>query len=285
MAALVSALTIPAFAASDAARQLAFARLHGAEAVVQPVVERMSADLTAALALPAQEAGAFLTARTAATLADFPGMPSGFRAMLGAGLRAAGMLTNVFHVRTVLVWTHSSLIEASLPWADEGPGIFGRLARAINRRALLPNFDHEAKLAVLRAGLIDLPEHTAILPSALHAAALDALEGSAGDGVPAAAVLVISRGVGALVVEQPESGRNAFLRVGLVATGENTTPAFARATLVRFASIGAGCNPMPEVDRARLKTALGVAAAMDDDAAAVAVLRGAFELMLAANPS
>ncbi len=274
---------VAAQAGAEASRVAAFRTLHGLSAGDPALLERLAADLQTSMNLPPGEGGPFLLGATQATLAAFPDMPEGYAALLGGASRGAADLENPHRMKSVLTWSYMAILGAPDPWAGAGPELFARLVRACNQRAHLPNMTYAERLLVLRGGLSDLSERTGVLPSPLHGLALANLEGCATSCEPAVAFQVVTRGAAALVVHEAEDGRSVYLKTGLAASGENTPVGLARQTMVRFASAGADSDHMPDVDRARLRTALHVSAAMDDDAQANQVLRTAFEMMLLAT--
>ena len=265
----------------DAQRRVSFHRLHQASFDQDALVERLASDLDATREMDADEAAPVLTAAVEAALADFPDMPVGYRALLDGARVVAPRFEKSWRVRAVLAQVMSRIVEAPDAFAGPADEAFPRVLRVTMRRFSLPVFDHAAALLAIEASLADLASRDDLLPSSLHGLALSnlAMVAAESDAHPAAIRLAVVRGTSSLGPEFPEAGRLAYLRAALVTTGGNAPVPLSHLALEFFAGHAEG-SELPEADQLRLLDALGEAADLPDPAAAVAVMRAAFEELL-----
>lgn len=283
---LVAALLATSAGAAPSAllRRAHFHRLHATATDAGAIADRLAADLDATREMNAAEAAPFLVAAAQAVLADFPEMPVGYRALLEGSLAVSARFEHPVPVRALLAQGMGRIAEAPEAFAAPAAEVFPRVHRVVMRRFHLPVFDHAQAVVVIQASLADLAGRDELLPSALHGLAFANLAQVAAesDAHPAAIRLAVSRGAAALGPEFPEPGRLAYLRTALVTSGANAPVELAHLTLEFFAAHAEG-SELPEADQLRLLDALAEAADVPDPAASVAVMRAAFEELLAAQ--
>ena len=287
-AALLAAGALGASAApapSSASRRVAFHRLYQTTTDTAALVERLAADLEATREMNAAEAAPFLLASTQAVLADFPDMPLGYGSLLEGARVVASRFEHPGRVRAILAHVMHRLVEAPEAFAVPAEEVFPRVLRVVLRRIAMPVFDHAAAVVALEASLADLSTRQELLPSSLHGQAFANLSQVAAESEehPGAIRLALVRGMASLGPEFPEPGRVAYLRAALVTAGANAPVDLAHHALETFAARSEG-SALPAADQQRLLDALAEAADVDDPAAAVAVMRAAFE-ELVGSPS
>lgn len=279
LSALLGAAPQTLAAARPAAQRAAFRQLHGLAADLPTIVARLEADLAEGLEVPAEEGAAFLRARAAQALYDFPEMPPGFEAMLSGAAEASASVEHFFRSRAVMLQTYSRLTERPEAWAEVSPALFPRVLRMTIRRSILPGMNHAERFAVLASGLKVLSDLCLPGSSTLECLALRGLvEGTSIQGVhPAAARLTLVEGAASLFPVEGRTNRQAFLLAGVAAVKDNTPAPLARSVLARLADLGATTSALGEADRMQLQAALTIANAVPSDERAVQILRAAFE--------
>jgi hypothetical protein len=274
----LGAIAVSGAPSSAAQRRVNFHRLHQTAQDQDALVERLAADLDATREMNAAEAAPFLLAATQAVLADFPDMPLGYRALLESGRVVASRFEHPVRVRALLAQAMGRIVEAPEAFAADADEVYPRVLRVVLRRFNLPVFDHATAVVAIEASLTDLSTRETLLPSALHGLAFANMAQAAAesDAHPGAIRLALTRGVASLGPEFPEPGRLAYLRAALVASGANA-PVYLAHLLLEFFAAQAEGSDLPAADQDRLLDALAEAADIPDPAAAVAVMRAAFE--------